>query len=70
MLKIIPVVTRLQAGFFSLACWRCNKEEKGLLRSDWVGFEFHGLWRAESKLRVVTLEGVTAGHCLPPARAV
>lgn len=29
---------------FSVVCWRCSKKQKDLLRSDWVGFESHGLW--------------------------
>lgn len=70
MLKIIPVVTRLQAAFFP---WRVG----GAIRrkrvcSGVIGWVLSpmGSGAAESKLRVVTLEGVTAGHCLPPARAV
>lgn len=34
---------------FSVACWMCSKEQKGLLRRGWVGFESPGLGSSRIK---------------------
>lgn len=70
MLKKIPVVTRLLAGFFPWCVGGAIRSKKLCLGvTEWV-LSPVGFGAAESKLRVVTLERVTAGHCLPPERAV
>lgn len=70
MLKIIPVVTRLQAGFFPW-CVGCAVRSKKVCSgvAGWVLSPL-GSGAAESTLRGVTLEGETAGHGLNPGRAV